>query len=202
MKRECIFRQVLTLLNYTFRPCGNYPGAQTMFFYRTAIVFAYVLSTPITASSGAAAKVQIFKCVTESGKLSFQKSPCPANDRGQRMLLVGDSQANRDAADVVAAQTAADSAAQERRDQAAQIQANYSAAQAQAQLNAANAAKTKPPVVCPRIDTDGVKTGRPIEYRDATQTRRFRPSNQALEERGPSKTFLKNAGLWPDECPQ
>lgn len=176
-----------------------------MISYRMTIVLACALVTPVTVcadSSSAAAKVQIFKCVSDSGQLSFQKSPCLATDRAQRLQVAGDSQANRDAASRLAVQAAADRVAQERRDQAAQMQANYLAAQAQAQLNAANAAKTKPPVVCPRIDTDGVKTGRPIEYWDGTQKRRFRPSNQALEVRGPSKTFLKNAGRWPDECPQ
>ena len=170
-----------------------------------SLLFACLVFAPIIAradTNSAAAKVQIFKCVSDTGRLSFQKSPCAASDRAQRLQVSGDSQANRDAANRLAARAAAESAAQERRDQAAQMQANYLAAQAQAQRNAANAAETKPPVVCPRVDTDGVKTGRPIEYWDGTQKRRFRPSNQALEERGPSKTFLKNAGLWPDECPQ
>ncbi len=153
-------------------------------------------------SSSAAAKVQIFKCVSNTGRLSFQKSPCPITDRAERIHIAGDSQANRDAASRLAVQAAADSAAQERREQAAQMQANYLAAQAQVQPNAATAAEAKPPVVCPRIDTDGVKTGRPIVYWDGTQKRRFASSNQAMEERGPSKTFLKNAGRWPDECPQ
>ena len=176
-----------------------------MISYRTAIVLACALGAPAILpadSTGAAAKVQIFKCVSDTGHLSFQKSPCSITDRAERMHVAGDSQANRDAASRLAVQAAADSAAQERREQAAQMQANYLAAQAQAQLNAATAAETKPPVVCPRLDSDGVKTGRPIVYWDGTQKRRFTPSNQALEARGPSKTFLKNAGLWPDECPQ
>lgn len=164
------------------------------------VIFA---STQVCADSNSAApKVIVFKCLSALGKVSFQKSSCPASDAVQSLRVPGDSQANRDAASQLAARTAAERAQQERRDQAAQMQANYLAAQAQAQANAANAVQAKPPVVCPRIDTDGVRTGRPIEYWDGTQKRQLAPSNRALEERGPSKTFLKNAGKWPAGCPQ
>ncbi len=151
-------------------------------------------------SSSAATKVVIFKCLSDSGKLSFQKSPCPGTDVTQRLRVTGDSQANRDAARQLAVQAAADSAEQKRRDEE-QERVDYLAAQAQVRANAANAVQSKPPVVCPRIDSDGVKTGRLVEYGEGGQ-KRYRSSNQAFEERGLSKTFLKNAGLWPDECPQ
>ena len=167
------------------------------------LIIACFVCGPILAhanSSGAATKVVIFKCVSDSGKLSFQKSPCSVSDVAQRLRVTGDSQANRDAANQLAARTAAERAQQEQRDQDAQMRSDYLQAQVQAQ--AATAVQTKPPVVCPRIDTDGVRIGRPIEYWDGTQKRRLGPANVALEERGPSKTFLKNAGRWPDECPQ
>jgi len=155
-------------------------------------------------SSTAATKVVIFKCVSDLGKLSFQKSPCPATDVAQRLRVTGDSQANRDAASQLAARTAAERAQQEQRNKNAQMQANYLQAQAQAQAkaNTANTAQQKP-VVCPPVAGDGVTiTLPPTEYWDGSKVRRFVPANRALQERLPTKTYLKNAGRWPDECPQ
>ena len=179
-----------------------------MFSYRTTIVFACALAMPpamLADSSSAAAKVQIFKCLSATGKLSFQKSPCPATDRAQSIYVAGDSAANKDAAANLAAQAAVDRAQQEYQSRLLNMQSAYLEAQAQAQAkaDAANKAR-KPPVVCPPTFGDEVTMAAPTtSYYDASGRPHTVVQDMSVQYRFlPTKTYLKNAGRWPKECPQ
>ena len=166
----------------------------------TAMIYLPLIA--LADGSGAAAKVQIFKCVSGSGAVLFQKSPCPNSDRTQIMQLTGDSPSNRDAANRLAARLALDD--QDQQAQAFDAKLRADSLRMQAQANTAAKPQVKPPVVCPPTFGDVVTMQAPtVTFTDASGVRRTSQQNMALQYRLlPTKTYLKNAGRWPKECPQ
>ncbi len=169
------------------------------------IVFTCPLWMPLIAladSTGVAAKVQIFKCVSDSGSVSLQKTLCRVSERVQPMRLTGDSQANREAANRLAAIQA-----QTDRNEQAQTRdalAREAYLRAQGNANAAVKLQNKPSVVCPPTFGDVVTMQAPtFTYYDAAGNQQAAQRDMTMKYRSlPTKTYLKNAGRWPKECPQ
>ncbi len=160
------------------------------------LVAALALGLPLQA------QVSVYKCVDDQGKVSYQQSPCPELAEQESMSVSGDTEANLAAAEEAAARRLA---AERERQRVATRDALVRAAQPQPSATP-RPAPDAPAVKCPATyENPGVLKPKVTDYyydengrrQDVYDSKELRMRYKSL----PTKTYLKNAGLWPKGCP-